>query len=505
MTEQPTPTVQEKMPATGVLISAAAAVIFAAAMSQTAVATALPAILGDLDGLDYMAWVITAYLIAATVGTPIFGKLADLYGRRIVLQFAIGIFLLGSLASGLATDMFMLIIGRGIQGTGGGGLMVVAITVIVDALPPRERGKVQGIITSVFGVSTVIGPLLGGFLVEQLSWHWIFYISIPIGLGAFIVISFILPPSKRVRHIIDYTGAAMLAALLASTVLLASMGGNIFPWNSPAAYALMAMIAVSLVGFIFFESRAKEPILPLGLFKNNNFVISNSISLIAGATMFGSVTFTPLYMQVVKGMSPANSGLFILVLTIGLLGTSTASGYFVSYTGRYKILPVVGLFVLSIGMAALASLDQNSPIQLIVFYMFVVGCGLGPANAIAASSIQNAVPQNMLGVATASVSMFRLIGGSIGVSVFGALFSTGLTRRLASILPDSAGSSAVDPYAIAQLPPVLREQALHGFVDAIQPIFIILSVLAFTGFVISLFMEEVDFDKVEKLAPLSSA
>lgn len=466
------------------IILAVAVTLLLASLGQTIVSTALPVIVGELGGLDHLTWVVIAYLLSSTVVAPIYGKLGDLYGRKIVLQFAIAIFLIGAALSAMATSMTFLILARTVQGLGGGGLMVVAMTVVADVIPPRQRGKIQGIFGAVFGVSTVAGPLLGGTIVEHLNWQWIFLINLPLGILALLVISLVLKPkATRVAHKIDYMGFVLLTAALSAFVLATSLGGNTFPWGSPQIIGLMVAAAVSLGLFIWVESRASEPVLPLQLFSNNTFVVTNSVGFLVGMAMFGSITFLPMFLQIAKGVSPTNSALQMLPMMIGLIGASTLSGFVMSKTGRYKILPVMSTALLSIGMLLLAFMQLDTPDWQIALYMLIVGMGIGPVNSVSVTATQNAVSPKLVGVATAGTTMFRQIGGSIGVAVFGAIFASGLASR-------AGEGGAFDARAIASLPPELRQQVVEGFAAALHPVFFTAAVAAGLAFLLALLLEE---------------
>lgn len=471
---------------------AVAAVLFVASLGQTIVSTALPVIVADLNGLDHITWVITAYLLASTVSAPIYGKLGDLFGRKIVIQVGILIFLLGSIICGLAPSMNILVAGRLVQGLGGGGLMVVAMAVVADVLPARERGRVQGLLGAVFGVSTVLGPLLGGFFVEQMSWHAIFFFNVPIGLATMVVLGYALRvPQKRVGHQIDYLGAGLLTTALALLVLISSMGGTTFAWGSGQMLGLIALAVASLVGFAFSQGRAAEPILPLSLFRNNNFVVTNIVGFMVGVAMFGTLTFMPLFLQVVKGVSPAMSGILLLPMTAGLLGSSTLAGFHMSRTGKYKRLPIYSTALLAVATFALAWISPQTPNWLIVVLVFLVGMGIGPVFSIGVTAIQNAVPMSMLGVGTASANMFRMIGGAIGTSAFGAIFAARLAALVGDALPvESGGVRAIGPEMVAALPPDMRALVLEAFSQALQPIFVIGAVLALVATVASVFLRE---------------
>ncbi|MDB5507176.1 MAG: family efflux transporter permease subunit [Devosia sp.] len=486
-------TLPEARQPVGLIIAAVAVVLLLASLGQTIVSTALPTIVGDLGGLDHLTWVVTAYLLSSTVVAPIYGKLGDLYGRKIVLQVAIVIFLIGAVIAGLASSMTMMIIARVVQGLGGGGLMVVAMTIVADVIPPRERGKIQGIFGGVFGIATIIGPLLGGFLVEHLSWHWIFFVNLPLGLLALVVIGMALKSKPdRVARKIDYLGAALLTGALSSIVLFTSLGGSTLPWGSAPMLALAALAVVMLVSFVIVEARASEPILPLSLFRNNTFLVTNAVGFIVGLAMFGSITFLPLYLQVVKGISPTGSGLSLLPMMIGLLGSSILAGQVMSRTGHYKWLPIAATGVLAIGMMLLSTLSTTSEIWQISLFMFITGLGIGPVNSVGVTATQNAVERSMLGVATAGSTMFRQIGGCIGVSVFGAIFSNQLAAQLGSVMPaGSSASASFSPAKLAELPGPVRELVMNGFVNALHPVFLVATAAAILAFGLTWLLREI--------------
>lgn len=474
----------------GLIIGAVAVTLLLASLGQTIVSTALPSIVSELGGLDHLTWVVIAYLLSSTVVAPIYGKLGDLFGRKIVLQVAIVIFLGGAILSAMATSMTFLIMARAIQGLGGGGLMVVAMTVVADVIPPRQRGKIQGIFGAVFGVSTIVGPLLGGFIVEKLSWQWIFIINLPLGLLALAVIGFALESrTERVSHKIDYMGFVLLTTALSSFVLATSLGGNTFPWFSVQIIGLIVASFAALGAFIWVESRAAEPVLPLQLFANNTFLVTNSIGFLVGMAMFGSITFLPLYLQIAKGVSPTNSALQLLPMMVGLIGSSTLSGFFMSKTGRYKILPTLATATLFVGLLLLGIMQLSTPDWQIALYMFIVGLGIGPVNSVSVTATQNAVPRALVGVATAGSTLFRQIGGSIGVSVFGAIFSSSLASRLGDTMP--AGSGAFNAQAIQALPEAVRAQVLEGFAAALHPVFLTAAGAAVLAFALSFLLKEI--------------
>lgn len=474
----------------GLIIGAVAVTLLLASLGQTIVSTALPTIVGELGGLDHLTWVVIAYLLSSTVVAPIYGKLGDLYGRKIVLQAAIVIFLAGAALSAFASSMTFLIIARAIQGLGGGGLMVVAMTVVADVIPPRQRGKIQGIFGAVFGVSTVVGPLLGGFIVERLNWQWIFIINLPLGLLALGVIAVALKPrTDRVSHKIDYAGFVLLTGALSSFVLATSLGGTTFPWFSAQIIGLVVLAAVMLAAFVWVEARAAEPVLPLQLFRDNTFLVTNAIGFLVGMAMFGSITFLPMYLQIAKGISPTNSALQLLPMMIGLIGASTLAGFVMSKTGRYKLLPTLSTAVLFVGLLLLGMMQLDTPDWQIALLMFLVGVGIGPVNSVGVTATQNAVPQSLVGVATAGSTLFRQIGGSIGVSVFGAIFAGGLAARLGDAMP-SGGGGAFNAQVIAQLPEPVRLQVLEGFASALHPVFLTAAGAAVIAFGLSFLLKE---------------
>lgn len=481
----------------GVIIGAVCAVLLLASLGQTIVSTAMPIIAADLDGLDHITWLITAYLLASTVSAPIFGKLGDLYGRKVVMQGGILVFLTGSVIAGLAHSMEVLVIGRAVQGLGGGGLIVVAMAVVADVMPPRERGKAQGLMGSMFGISTVIGPLIGGFLVEQFTWHWIFFFNLPIGVLAYAILSFALPRrADHKRHSIDYMGAVLLTGFLSAVVMAASVGGTTFAWGSVEMILLVAFSLALLIAFIVVERRAAEPILPLGLFANNTFLVINSVGMLVGCAMFGTIAFLPLFLQVVKGVSPTNSGMFLVAMMAGLLTGSIGAGKLMSDTGRYKMLPILSTGLLAVGMLALATISPATPLWQVAVYMLLVGLGIGPVMSVGVAAIQNAIPVSMMGVGTASANMFRLIGGSVGTSAFGAIFAAGLARNLDGLLPGgeageaAAGLHSISAEMLATLPEGVRAQVLDGFAAALGPVFLVGAGLAAMACALSMLLHE---------------
>jgi EmrB/QacA subfamily drug resistance transporter len=472
-------------------------VMLLASLDQTIVSTALPTIVGEFGELAHLSWIVTAYLLASTIVTPLYGKLGDLFGRKIVLQSAILLFLVGSALCGLSRSMGALIAFRALQGLGGGGLMVTITAVVGDLFTPRERGRYQGIFGGVFGLATVLGPLIGGFFVEQLSWRWIFYVNLPLGLIALAVIgwAFTAPngiDSTRQRPSIDVAGALLLATMLTALILLTSFGGHGVEWLSPEALGLAGITVAALAGFVVVEWRVAEPILPLPLFGNPVFAIACSVGFIVGLALFGSLTFMPLYLQVVKGVSPTEAGMTLTPMMMGVLVTSIASGRTISRIGRYRPFPIVGTALMTIGLGLLATLGVGSSVREAVIYMIVLGLGLGLVMQVLVLAVQNAVDYRNLGVATSATTLFRSIGGSIGVSLFGAIFAASLAANLAAELP--AGMplpTATAPAAIQALPNATRLIYLDAFTSALHPVFVPAAAIGALAFALTWFLKEI--------------
>jgi EmrB/QacA subfamily drug resistance transporter len=468
-------------------------VMLLAALDQTIVATALPTIVGDLGGLSHISWVVTAYLLAQTAVTPLYGKLGDMYGRKIVLQAGLIVFLIGSALCGQSQSLDELIAFRALQGLGGGGLMVSAQAAIGDVVPPRERGRYTGLFGAVFGLASIAGPLLGGFLTSDLSWRWIFYVNLPLGIVAFFVLAATLPTvSERVHHVVDYLGTALLAAGLTAIVLAASLGGTSYAWGSPFIIALAIAGVLLLVAFSFAERRAAEPVLPPRLLTNRVFVVTGAVGFVVGFALFGAVTYLPLFLQVVKGATPTGSGLQLLPLMGGLLITSILSGQLITRTGRYKPFPIIGTAVMTLGLYLLSTMSPTSSGTAISLFMFILGLGLGMVMQVLILAVQNAVDYADLGVATSGATLFRSIGGSLGTAVLGAIFANRLSSELKSVLPagHAATASTVDPKQIAALPPVLRDGYLHAFTNALSTVFLVASVFALVAFVLAWFIRQ---------------
>jgi EmrB/QacA subfamily drug resistance transporter len=467
-------------------------VMLLAALDQTIVATALPTIVNDLGGLEHISWVTSAYLLAQTAVTPLYGKLGDLYGRKRILQTAVVLFLIGSALCGQAQTMTELIAFRAVQGLGAGGLIVLTQAVIGDIVPPRERGRYQGIFGGVFGLASVAGPLLGGFIVEHWSWHWIFYVNVPFGLLALFVLAVTLPQSQGAgKPVIDYLGTGLLAAGLSAIVLVTSFGGTTWEWASTETYATAAIGVVALVLFVLVERRAVEPVLPLSLWRERVFRVGGGLSAIVGFALFGSVTFLPLYFQTVDAASPSESGLRMIPMMAGILITSIASGQAIARIGRYKVFPVVGTAIMAVGLLLLSRLGVGTSTAVASLYLFVMGAGLGMVMQVLVLAVQNSVRYEILGTATSGVTLLRGIGGSLGTATFGAIFTNKLVDGLsAGSLPAQlrellGGGGRLTGDQVERLPAVARVAYQQAYVDALSPVFVAAAGVALVGFVLS--------------------
>ena len=486
------PTVPDEKPHNvRLVIGAVIATLLVASLGQTIITTALPIIVGELGGIEHISWAITAYLLAATVAAPVFGKLGDMYGRKLMLQVGIGIFLVASILAAFSLDLTMLVVCRFLQGLGGGGLIVTAMAAVGDVLPARERGKAQGFIGAAFGLSTVIGPLIGGIIVETLSWRWLFLVNLPIGLIAFSVIAVAFPPRTRgVRRRIDHAGAILLTTALSALVIYTSIGGTIVPWFDPAALVLPVVAVAALIAFVVAERRAAEPILPLSLFRNNAFLVSNGVGFIVGTAMFGTITYMPSYLLIVQGFTPTEAGFGLLPMMIGLIGSSTLAGIVMSRTGRYKMLPILSTLLLALGAMMLGTLGTDTSIVWVMVYLLLIGIGIGPVMSVGVTAIQNAVPHTVLGVATASAQMFRQIGGSLGVAVLGAIFANRLAYETAAI-GHPEGTAGFNADILAAMPLADQTAMLQAYVAALHPIYWIAAAAALIASVVGWFLIEV--------------
>jgi EmrB/QacA subfamily drug resistance transporter len=468
-----------------------------AALDQTIVSTALPTIVGDLGGASHIAWIVTAYLLTSTVSTPLWGKLGDLYGRKSFFQAAIVIFLIGSALSGLSHTLEMLVAFRAVQGLGAGGLMVGAQAIIGDVVSPRERGRYQGLFGAVFAVATVIGPLLGGFLTQHASWRWVFYINVPLGAVALVVTAAVLPAHLRgaKKPVIDYVGTLVLSAAVTALVLVASLGGTTYAWSSAPILILGAAGAVLIGLWALIERRVREPVLPLHLFANRVFSATSAIGFVVGFGLFGAVTFLPVFLQVAKGASPTIAGLQIVPLMGGMLATSILSGMLISRMGRYKVFPVVGSAVMTVGMYLLSTVNASTSDGVMYLYMVVLGLGLGGVMQVLVIAVQNAVPYEELGVATAGATFFRSIGGSFGAAIFGAIFANLIGGRLVAALhghaiPKGLGAT-VSPASLSHLPAGLHQAITSAYASTVGTVFLVAVPIMGLAFLLTWLLPEI--------------
>lgn len=464
-----------------IIFSALIAGMLLSSLDQTIVSTAMPTIVGKLGGVEHQAWITTAYLLATTIVMPIYGKFGDILGRRNLFLVAIALFTLASVGCALATDFWGFVIFRAIQGLGGGGLMILSQAIIADIVPANERGKYMGPLGAIFGLSAVAGPLLGGFFVDHLTWEWAFYINIPIGIAAFAIAWFTLTlPNKKAEKRIDVLGVVLLSAATTCLIFFTDFGGKKDEgWDSPLTWAFGAGLLVSAAAFVMVERRAEDPIIPLSLFRNGIFVNATAIGFTLGLGMFSAIAFVPTFLQMSSGTSAAESGLLMLPMMAGLMGTSIYSGVRISKTGKYKMYPIVGAALTMAAMLWMTTLAASTPIWVICVQLFVFGAGLGLIMQVVVLVVQNSVPADQIGTATSTNTYFREVGAAMGVAIFGSLFTTRLSESLTSAFTGAGASaeqasqstSTLDPQALNQLPDQLRDAIVNAYADSLAPVF----------------------------------
>lgn len=469
------------------------------ALDQTIFSTALPTIVGELDGVDHMLWVTTAYILAATIMMPVYGKLGDLIGRKSLFIGAIAVFIVGSIVGALATGMTELIVGRAIQGLGGGGLMILSQAVIADIVPPRERARYMGLMGASFAVASVIGPLLGGWFTESVGWQWCLWINVPLGAVAIASVMFFLHPSPggRGRPTLDVAGMLLLATAASALVLFTSWGGGQYAWSDPVILGLIALAVVAGVAFVMVERRAVEPIMPLHLFAQRNFTLTTAAGLLIGVAMFGTLAYMPTYLQMVAQVGPTQAGLLMIPMMGAMLPTSIIVGNTVSRTGRYKIYPLIGSIIVAIALFLLSTMTPDEPLWVTCAYLAVFGMGLGMQMQTLVLIVQNTFPVTMVGTATAANNFFRQIGASLGAAVVGSIFTSNLVRLLTERIPPEAasggieGANSITPDLVREMPQDVQDAIVSSYNDALTPVFLAIVPLALLALMLLVFVKEV--------------
>lgn len=479
-----------------IIFSALMLTLFLATLDQTIVSTALPQIASELHGLGKYSWIATAYLLTSAVATPLYGKISDMFGRKRVFQSAIIIFLIGSVLCGLAQSMNQLIIFRGLQGIGAGGLMTLTFTIIGDIVSPRQRGKYQGYFGAVFALSSVLGPLLGGLFTDHLSWRWVFFINLPIGALALAAIAYRLHlPVKTSEHQIDYAGAGLLSFSVINLLLASVWGGITYPWDSWQIFGLFGLAAIGSVLFIWRERRAKEPIIPLELFKNDIFSVTTMLAFLLGTVMFGALIFLPEYQQIVRGDSATKSGLMLLPLIGGMMVASLTAGRLMTKTGKYRVFLILGTALITLSLWLFSHIAVDTSRVNLGVWMAILGLGLGLVMPVLTLAVQNAVDRKHLGTATSSVSFFRSTGASLGAAIFGSILGNRLAHHLIESLPDKSGKAIAknlegSTASLQHLPPETVSVVLRSFAQSFGDVFLFAVPFAALAFLLSLSLKE---------------
>ncbi|MFF2489068.1 MDR family MFS transporter [Microbacterium sp. NPDC058062] len=498
-----------------IIFSALIAGMLLSSLDQTIVSTAMPTIVGELGGVSHQVWITTAYILATTIVMPIYGKFGDVLGRRRLFMVAIAIFTLASVGCAFATDFWMFVVFRAIQGLGGGGLMILSQAIIADIVPADQRGKYLGPIGGIFGLAAVAGPLLGGFFVDHMTWQWAFYINIPVGIAAFFIAVFALKlPNKKAEKPIDWLGVLFLSAATTCLIFFTDFGGSADQgWDSGATWAWGAGLVASAGLFIFTESRAADPIMPLSMFRNPIFINATAIGMAIGIGMFAALGFVPTFLQMSSGTSAAASGLLMLPMMVGVMGMSIASGLLITTTGKYKLFPIVGTLIVGVAMVLMTTLTASTPIWLICTYLFLFGVGLGCIMQVVVLVVQNAVPAADLGTATSTNNYFREVGAALGTAVFGTLFTTRLTENLTKVFTDAGASpeqageatSSIDPSVLNSLPDTVKTGVVDAYADALAPVFWYLVPFIAIAFVLALFLKQIPLSDVAGLVARGEA
>ncbi|MFZ7088968.1 MDR family MFS transporter [Curtobacterium sp. RRHDQ10] len=484
-----------------IIFSALIAGMLLSSLDQTIVSTAMPTIVGELGGVAHQAWLTTGYLLASTVVMPIYGKFGDVLGRRNLFLIAIALFTIASAGCAFAGDFWQLVVFRAMQGLGGGGLMILSQAIIADIVPASQRGKYLGPLGAIFGLSAIGGPLLGGFFVDHLTWNWAFYINIPVGVAAFFIAWFALTlPSKRATKQVDVLGVVLMSAATACLVFFTESGGNAeHGWGAAVTWLWAAGLVVAASLLVFVESRAEDPVLPLSLFRNRTFLTATGIGFVLGVGMFAAIGFVPTFLQMSSGTSAAVSGLLMLPMMVGLIGTSIVSGNLITKTGRYRMFPIVGTLLVAVAMLCMTTLAASTPIWLICVYLFVFGAGLGLIMQVVVLVAQNSVPAQVVGTATSTNNYFREVGASLGVAVFGALFTSRLTSSLTDVFAGAGGSASqaassagsIDPATVAKLPEAVQTGIVNAYADSLAPVFWYLLPFVAAAFLLALFLPQI--------------
>ncbi|MGC5010333.1 MDR family MFS transporter [Streptosporangium sp. DT93] len=466
-------------------------VTFLAALDQTIVATALPTIVGELGGLEHMSWVVAAYALAAAVAMPVFGKLGDALGRKSLLLGSIVVFLAASMFCGLAQDIVQLVLARALQGLGAAGLMILSQAVVADLVPPRDRGRFLGPLGSVFGIATVISPLVGGTLTDGAGWRWIFWLNLPLGIVAFVLaVTSLRLPKRRLSAPLDVTGTVLMTVTTTALVLIGTWGGTLYGWASPVILGLVAFTLVGTFLFVLAERRAADPLIPLGILADRTVLVAGGLSLVVGAGLFSVVSYVPSYMRMVYSMSATEAGLFLVPLTLGLLATNVGTGFLISRFGRYKIFPVAGTALAAVSMLLLGSMTPQTPAWALGVYLVLLGLGVGCFMQVSITAVQIAVPQSSVGTATSTVVFVREIGVTVGAAVIGSVFAARVAAALGSVPGGAGDPSRLTPEEVAALPSAGRALVATAYADGLVPMFLWLAGIFGAGLVLALLLKE---------------